>query len=92
MTGAVVGTGVVTSLVSLNSGTAPTTDGDSNTNTDLSIDIGLVPQFDLTVAKTSTATVATRRATIATGRISRRRSRAYPARLEAISVIQSANA
>ena len=61
---AVAGTGVVTSLVSLNAGTAPTTDGDSNTNTNLSFDIGLVPQFDLTVAKTSTATVATTGTTI----------------------------
>ena len=61
---AVVGTGVVTSLISLNAGTAPTTDGDSNSNSDLSFDIGLVPQFDLTVAKTSTATVATTGTTI----------------------------
>ena len=61
---AVNGTGVVTSLISLNAGTAPTTDGDSNANTDLSFDIGLVPQFDLTVAKTSTATVATTGTTI----------------------------
>ena len=61
---AVVGVGVVTSLVSLNAGTAPTTDGDSNANSDLSFDIGLVPQFDLTVAKSSTATVATTGTTI----------------------------
>ncbi len=61
---AVVGTGVVTSLVSLNAGTAPTTDGDSNANSDLSFDIGLVPQFDLTIAKSSTSTVATTGTTI----------------------------
>jgi uncharacterized repeat protein (TIGR01451 family) len=61
---AVVGTGVVTSLVTLASGTAPTTDGDSDANTNLSFDIGLVPQFDLTIAKTSTATVAPTGSTI----------------------------
>lgn len=61
---AVVGTGVVTSLVTLNAGAAPTTDGDTNANSDLSFDIGLVPQFDLTVAKTTTATVAATGTTI----------------------------
>ena len=61
---AVVGTGVVTSLVSLNAGAAPITDGDTNVNTNLSFDIGLVPQFDLTVAKTTTATVAATGTTI----------------------------
>ncbi len=61
---AVVGTGVVTSLVSLNAGAAPITDGDTNANTDLSFDIGIVPQFDLTVAKTTTATVAATGTTI----------------------------
>jgi uncharacterized repeat protein (TIGR01451 family) len=60
----VSGTGVVTSLVSLNAGAAPVTDGDTNANSDLSFDIGLVPQFDLTVLKTSTATVATVGSTI----------------------------
>ena len=61
---AVTGTGVVTSLVTLNAGAAPTTDGDSDTNTDLSFDIGIVPQFDLTVAKSTTATVAATGTTI----------------------------
>jgi uncharacterized repeat protein (TIGR01451 family) len=60
----VTGTGVVTSLISLNAGAAPTTDGDTNANTDLSFDIGIVPQFDLTVAKTTTATVAATGTTI----------------------------
>lgn len=61
---AVAGTGVVTSLVALNANGAPINDGDSNANSDLSFDIGLVPQFDLTVAKTSTATVAATGTTI----------------------------
>ncbi|MEQ1825994.1 MAG: SdrD B-like domain-containing protein [Pirellula sp.] len=60
----VVGTGVVTSLVSLNAGTAPTTDGDTNANSDLSFDIGLVPQFDLTVQKTTAQTIAATGATV----------------------------
>lgn len=54
----VVGTGVVTSMVILASAAAPTNDGDSDTNTDLSRDIGLVPQFDLTIDKASTAVSA----------------------------------
>ena len=58
------GSGVVTSLISLNAGAAPITDGDTNANTDLSFDIGIVPQFDLTVGKTTTATVATTGSTI----------------------------
>lgn len=61
---AVAGTGVVTSLVTLNANAAPINDGDNNANSDLSFDIGLVPQFDLTVAKTSTATVAATGTTI----------------------------
>ncbi len=61
---AVSGTGVVTSLISLNAGAGPTTDGDNSTSTDLSFDIGIVPQFDLTVAKTTTATVAATGTTI----------------------------
>ena len=61
---ALTGTGVVTSLVTLVSGAAPTTDGDTNNNSDLSRDVGLVPQFDLTVAKTTTATVAATGTTI----------------------------
>jgi trimeric autotransporter adhesin len=60
----VVGTGVVTSLVNLTAGGAPVTDGDTDANTDLSFDIGVVPQFDLTVAKTTTATVAATGSTI----------------------------
>ena len=61
---ALAGTGVVTSLVSLNANAAPIDDGDANANSDLSFDIGLVPQFDLTVGKTSTAIVAATGTTI----------------------------
>lgn len=60
----VSGTGIVTSLVSLSAGAGPTTDGDSSTSTDLSFDIGLVPQIDLTVQKTTAQTVATTGATV----------------------------
>jgi uncharacterized repeat protein (TIGR01451 family) len=60
----VVGTGVVTSLVALNAGAAPTNDGDTNANSDLSFDIGLIPQFDLTVQKTTAQTVAATGSTI----------------------------
>lgn len=62
--GVAAAVGVVTSLITLVAGAAPTTDGDSDVSTDLSADIGLVPQFDLTVTKTSTSTVAVTGSTI----------------------------
>jgi uncharacterized repeat protein (TIGR01451 family) len=48
---ALVGGGAVTKRVVLTPGAAPTTDGDSDPNTDNSIDIGLNPNFDLTIEK-----------------------------------------
>jgi uncharacterized repeat protein (TIGR01451 family) len=57
-------TGVVTSVVTLTAGGEPINDGDTNNNSDLSFDIGLVPQFDLTVTKTTTATIAATGSTI----------------------------
>ncbi|XZE35550.1 SdrD B-like domain-containing protein [Pirellulaceae bacterium SH501] len=54
----ITGVGVVTALVTLAATAAPTDDGDTDNNTDLSNDIGLVPQYDLTIEKTSTATSA----------------------------------
>ena len=62
--GVAAAVGVVSSLVTLVAGSAPTTDGDSDVNTDLSVDIGLVPQFDLTVTKTTASTVAVTGSTI----------------------------
>lgn len=62
--GVAAAVGVVSSLVTLVAGSAPTTDDDSDVNTDLSVDIGLVPQFDLTVTKTTTSTVAVTGSTI----------------------------
>lgn len=58
------GVGAVTGLISLVAGAAPTNDGDSNNNTDLSNDIGLVPQYDLTIEKTSPNSVAAAGTTI----------------------------
>lgn len=62
--GVAAAVGVVSTLVTLVAGSAPTTDGDSDVNTDLSVDIGLVPQFDLTVTKTTASTVAVTGSTI----------------------------
>jgi uncharacterized repeat protein (TIGR01451 family) len=46
-----VGGGAVTKRVVLTPGSAPTSDGDADANTDNSIDIGLNPNFDLTIEK-----------------------------------------
>lgn len=46
-----VGGGVVTKRVVLTPQNAPTNDGDNDPNTDNSIDIGLNPNFDLTIEK-----------------------------------------
>jgi uncharacterized repeat protein (TIGR01451 family) len=61
---AINGGGVVSTLVSLASGNAPITDGDTNNNSDNSIDIGLFSQYDVTVAKTTTASTAAAGSTI----------------------------
>lgn len=52
----IVSGGVVTGLISLVAGAAPTNDGDTDNNTDLGNDIGLVPQYDLTIEKTTPST------------------------------------
>ena len=44
-----VGGGAVTKRVVLTPGSAPTTDGDTDANTDNSIDVGLNPNFDLAI-------------------------------------------
>lgn len=46
-----VGGGAVTKRVVLTPGSAPTTDGDTDANTDNSIDVGLNPNFDLAIEK-----------------------------------------
>ena len=46
-----VGGGAVTKRVVLTPGSAPTSDGDNDANTDNSIDIGLNPNFDLAIEK-----------------------------------------
>ena len=61
---AIGGGGVVSKLVTLVSGSAPINDGDTNPNSDNSVDIGLFSQYDLTAAKTTTATAAAAGSTI----------------------------
>lgn len=61
---AIAGGAIVSSLVTLVAGSAPTTDGDSDANTNNSIDFGLFSQFDVTVNKTTTATEAAAGSTI----------------------------
>jgi len=46
------GVGVITAAITLASGTEPTNDGDTDPNSNLSIDFGFVPQIDLQVVKT----------------------------------------
>lgn len=48
--------GVATAAITLASGTEPITDGDTDTNTDLGIDFGFVPQIDLEVTKNAAPT------------------------------------
>ncbi|MBU6237089.1 MAG: DUF11 domain-containing protein [Planctomycetes bacterium] len=55
---------IVSSLITLAAGAAPTTDGDSDVNTNNAIDFGLFSQFDVTVNKTTTATEAAAGSTI----------------------------
>ncbi|GIX00173.1 MAG: hypothetical protein KatS3mg111_3505 [Pirellulaceae bacterium] len=52
----VAGVGVVTSAITLASGTEPTNDGDADTDSDLSIDFGFVPQIDVAVTKSASPT------------------------------------
>jgi uncharacterized repeat protein (TIGR01451 family) len=61
---AIAGGAIVSPLIELVAGSAPITDGDSDVNTNNSIDFGLFSQFDLTVNKTSTATEAAAGSTI----------------------------
>ncbi|MEZ6136941.1 MAG: SdrD B-like domain-containing protein [Pirellulaceae bacterium] len=48
----VAGVGVVTGVITLASGTEPTNDGDTDTNSNLTLDFGFAPQIDLEVIKT----------------------------------------
>lgn len=61
---AIAGGAVVSTLVTLVANSAPINDGDSDANTNNSIDFGLFSQFDVTVNKTSTATEAAAGSTI----------------------------
>lgn len=49
------GVGVVTGVVELTSGGEPTTDGDADNNTNLSLDFGVIPAVDLAITKTVAA-------------------------------------
>jgi uncharacterized repeat protein (TIGR01451 family) len=52
--GQLVGAVVATAAITLTAGGEPTNDGDTDPNTNLSIDFGFVPQVDLQVIKTGT--------------------------------------
>lgn len=61
---AITGGSVVSPLIVLNAGAAPIDDGDTNNNSDNSIDFGLFAEYDLTIAKSTTATAAAAGSTI----------------------------
>ena len=61
---AISGGAVVSTLITLVAGSAPVNDGDSDANTNNSIDFGLFSQYDVTVNKTTTATEAAAGSTI----------------------------
>ncbi len=50
--------GVATAAITLASGTEPINDGDTDTNTNLSVDLGFAPLIDLQIAKTANPTSA----------------------------------
>ncbi|MFO1062305.1 MAG: SdrD B-like domain-containing protein [Pirellulales bacterium] len=50
--GALVGSVIATQALTLIAGGEPTTDGDSDVNTNLTLDFGMVPQVDLQIVKT----------------------------------------
>ncbi len=49
----IAGVGVATAAITLASGSEPTTDGDTDTNTDFTLDFGMVPTVDVGVTKTA---------------------------------------
>ncbi len=52
----IAGVGVATLAITLASGTEPTNDGDTNPDSNLTLDFGFAPQIDLEVLKTSNVT------------------------------------
>jgi len=61
---AIAGGAVVSQLIQLVAGGAPTTDGDSDNNTNNAIDFGLFSEYDLTINKTTSAVEAAAGSTI----------------------------
>ncbi|MCC6511983.1 MAG: DUF11 domain-containing protein [Pirellulaceae bacterium] len=55
--GALVGAVVATGAITLVAGGEPTNDGDTNTNSNLSLDFGFTPAIDLAVVKSGTASI-----------------------------------
>ena len=55
----IAGVGVATTAITLAAGTEPTTDGDTDNNSDLTIDFGFAPQIDLEVTKTADLSTVT---------------------------------
>jgi uncharacterized repeat protein (TIGR01451 family) len=53
----IAGIGVATAAITLASGTEPTNDGDTNVDSNLTLDFGMTPQIDLRVQKTGTTTI-----------------------------------
>ncbi|GAB5403266.1 MAG: SdrD B-like domain-containing protein [Aureliella sp.] len=49
----IAGVGVATAAITLASGSEPTNDGDADTNTDFTVDFGMVPTVDVAVAKSA---------------------------------------
>lgn len=49
--GSAVGSDIATAAITLAAGAEPTTDGDSDTNTNFSLDFGFVPQIDVSIVK-----------------------------------------
>ncbi|QEF99953.1 Large cysteine-rich periplasmic protein OmcB precursor [Stieleria maiorica] len=55
----VAGVGIVTGEITLVAGAEPTDDGDTDSSTNLSLDIGVVPTFDLAITKTLDSAAST---------------------------------
>ncbi len=53
----IVGIGAASFAITLAAGTEPTTDGDTDTNSNLALDFGMTPQVDLSVVKSGTTTI-----------------------------------
>lgn len=54
----IAGVGVASSAITLASGAEPVTDGDSDTDSNLTLDLGFTPQIDLSVVQTANAATA----------------------------------